>query len=320
MDYPGDPTQDMNDIGSYDKAAMRFGYANIVDVETNMNYKQQANGSASGSGTAYLQALDGFGGILGQQIGGNHYSTYADKYGLLGKCAPRKGWTGDPSDPLAMQCSGPSLDYVVERDMRSVDKFTPQITQANAGEVANFAVDKQGRVRHPYMFGSDEFADIGNIPVFRFDAGADPYEQMQFLISTYENRYIFNDFRRNLVTFNTGAVVQRTRERYWDKVQGISKSLALGIELLSSPGSDPTTDPGSLMPAALGSADAFSMFVRAITRPGPGTYVVTPASPGGAAEPLGQGVAARRLDLSECSSVELRERFTRERAGTLQLQ
>ncbi len=280
MDYPGDPTQDMNDIGSYDKAAMRFGYANLVDVDTNMKYSVLPDGSASGTGTAYLQALDGFGGILGQSIGRNHYSTYADNYGILGKCSPRPGWTGDPNDPLAMQCSGPSLDYVVERDMQSVDKFTPQITQANAGELANFAVDKKGRVRHPYMFGSDEFADIGNIPVFRFDAGADSYEQMQFLISTYENRYIFNDFRRNLVTFNTDAVVQRTRERYWDKIQGISKSLALGIELLTAPGSDPTTDPGSLMPAALGSADAFNMFTRAITRPGPGTYVVTQPSPG----------------------------------------
>ncbi|MBV9949136.1 MAG: zinc-dependent metalloprotease, partial [Myxococcales bacterium] len=33
MDYPGDQTQDMNDIGLYDKAAMRFGYADLVDVE-----------------------------------------------------------------------------------------------------------------------------------------------------------------------------------------------------------------------------------------------------------------------------------------------
>ena len=38
MDYPGDNTQDMNDIGSYDKAAMRFGYADIVDVEKNKKY------------------------------------------------------------------------------------------------------------------------------------------------------------------------------------------------------------------------------------------------------------------------------------------
>jgi hypothetical protein len=172
--------------------------------------------------------------------------------------------------------------------MRTVDQFNPAITAASPQNVANFAVDPQNRVRHPYMFGSDEFADTGNVPVFRFDAGADSYEQMQFLISTYENRYIFNNFRRNQVLFNTGSVVDRIRERYWDKIQGISKSFALGIELETRPGADPTTDPGDLMPIALGSADAFSMFARAITRPNPGTYVVTPASAGGAPNPWGR--------------------------------
>ena len=43
------------------------------------------------------------------------------------------------------------------------------------------------------MFGSDEYADTGNVPVFRFDSGADAYEQVQFLTSVYENRYIFDN-------------------------------------------------------------------------------------------------------------------------------
>jgi hypothetical protein len=288
MDYPGDPTQDTNDIGPYDKAAMRFGYADLVDVEKNMKYVAQSDGSATGSGVDYLRSLDGFGGILGRSVGGHHYSMYNDLYGILGSCSARPGWTGAAGDPLAMQCSGPNLDYVAERDMRTVNQFTAAIAQASPQTVANFAVDPQNRVRHPYMFGSDEFADVGNVPVFRFDAGADSYEQMEFLISTYENRYIFNDFRRNQVLFKTENVVDRTRERYWDKIQGISKSLALGIELETRPGADPTNDPGDLMPMALGSADAFAMFARALTRPGPGTYIVTPASPGGPPNPWGR--------------------------------
>jgi hypothetical protein len=163
--------------------------------------------------------------------------------------------------------------------MKSVDQFGPSLTQVNATFASHFAVDPQGRVRHPYMFGSDEFADIGNVPVFRNDAGADAYEQMQFLISTYENRYIFDNFRRNLVTFDTDAVVNRMRARYWDRIQDIAKGLALGIELETRPNRDPTTIPGDLMPYALGAADAFSMFARALTRPGPGTYVVTDPPP-----------------------------------------
>jgi hypothetical protein len=284
MDYPGDQTQDMNDIGLYDKAAMRFGYADIVDVENNKQYVSD-----------YLPALDGFGGILGNAIGQAHYTTYADKFGLLGDCSKaRPGWNGDPNDPLAKQCTGPDLDYVPLRDMRTVDKFGPQITQVRPDLVANFGLDAKGRVRHPYMFGGDEFADVGNVPVFRFDAGADSYEQFQFLISTYENRYIFNNFRRNRVTFQSNGVVSYLEDRYWNKIQALSKSLALGIELDTTAGSanmpanDPKKDPGQLMPLALGSADAFAMFARAITRPGPGPYVTTPPSPGGAPNPWGR--------------------------------
>lgn len=275
MDYPGDQTQDMNDIGLYDKAAMRFGYADLVDVETNMKYSP-VGGATAGTGADYLQAVDGFGGIFGNSIAGQHYSTYADRYRLLGDCSrPTAGWNGDPADPLAKQCTGPSLDYVARRDMKTVDQFSPSYTAVLPQLVANFAVDPQNRVRHPYMFGGDEFADVGNVPVFRFDAGADSYEQMQFLVSTYENRYIFNDFRRNQVLFNSQAVVNRLKDRYWDKIQAMTKSLALGVELLSQPGNDPTADPGRLMPLSLGAADGFAMFVRALTRPAPGPYITT---------------------------------------------
>ncbi len=306
MDYPGDQTQDMNDIGLYDKAAMRFGYANLVDVEKTRTYTEQ-RGTAYGSNNAldYIDAVDGFGGIFGSSIGGNHYSTYADRYGLLGTCKPKENWTGDPNDPLSQQCTGADIDYAAERDMKTVDKFSSGITAVRPDLVAHFAVDARGcdttslwspnggcpsasrnRVRHPYAFGSDEFADFGNVPVFRFDAGADSYEQIQFLVSTYEDRYIFNNFRRNRVTFSTMGVLNQLCDRYWSKIQYITKSLALGIELLTQPGQpDPTTDPGQLMPLAMGSADGLAMFVRALTRPAPGPYVVQQPTPGGPSSP-----------------------------------
>jgi hypothetical protein len=295
MDYPGDPTQDTNDIGLYDKAAMRFGYANVVDVEQNLQAVVRPGGTTGGSGYDFVgavQLLDGWGGIFGYPYGttfqggsGNHYSTYADKYGLLEKSCgtvKRPGYSGDPQSPLAYVCTGSSLDYVAERDMRSIAKSSQTDLMANAANVANFAVDAQNRVRHPYMFAGDEFADIGNVPVYRFDAGADAYEQMQFLVTTYENRYIFNNFRRGRVSFSTHKAVDYVETRYWDKIQSMTKSLALGVELLTSPGgADPTADPGLLMPLALGAADGFNMFARAMTRPEPGLYSTAPAGPGG---------------------------------------
>jgi hypothetical protein len=294
MDYPGDQTQDMNDIGPYDKAAMRFAYADIADVEQNLKAVVGAGGATAGSGYDFVggvQLLDGWGGIFGYTYGttfqggqGNHYSTYADKYGLLEKgcgTVPRPGWNGDPQSPLASVCTGPSLDYVAVRDMRSIAKVSQTDARTNTSNVANFAVDAKNRVRHPYMFAGDDFADYGSVPVYRFDAGADAYEQMQFLVSTYEDRYIFNNFRRSRVTFSTHKAVGYVEDRYWDKIQGMTKSLAFGVEALTSPGSDPTANPGLLMPLALGATEGFKMFVRAMTRPEPGQYATAPAGPGG---------------------------------------
>jgi hypothetical protein len=292
MDYPGDQTQDMNDIGPYDKAAMRFGYADVVDVDNDAYLpKAEGDGSAEGGrgsfakGGAYLVALDGFGGIGGHAIGGYHYSQYNDKFHILRTCSEPT----NAADPLTARCDGFDLDYVSLRDMVPAAKFGQAVLDIAPFTAASFAVwvpppgqagdakARRFRVRHPYMFGSDEYADSGNVPVFRFDAGADSYEQFQFIISTYENRYIFDNFRRDRTTFNSGAVIARAMDRYFDKVQGMTKSLAL---LVGLDGDSALSDPGGLMPLALGASDGLAMFARIMTRPEPGAYQIQASSNG----------------------------------------
>ena len=290
MDYPSDITQDMNDLDAYDKTYVRFAYDGIVNVDTDTEFNKAARDGGQtpatprGKAVAYLQAQDGFGGIGGSTVAGLHYSQYADHFNLLGTCS---GAT-DPKDPLSAKCSGPPMEYVARRDMRTVSKYGDIYLSVRPDLVSNFAVacgpsvDKmgtacavptelQGKVRHPYMFGSDEFADIGNVPVFRFDSGADPYEQIQFVTSVYENRYIFDNFRRNRVGFNTRAVNNRIMGRYLDKLQDMTKTLGLLVEIYSN-ATQQLKDPGGLMPLALGSADTLSTFVRILTRPEPGSY------------------------------------------------
>ncbi len=281
MDYPGDQTQDMNDLGPYDKAAMRFCYGDVVDVDKDAiydpTYKNAKGQRAANKGDAWLQALDGFGGIGGATVGGYHYSQYADKFGSLGKCTG-----GSAADPLSAKCTGYPLEYVPVRDMATVPKYGPEYLGVRADLVSEFSVvstDPKGsqRVRHPYMFGSDEFADFGNIPVFRFDAGADAYEQIQFLTTTYENRYIFDNFRRDRITFSSHGALDRTISRYFEKVQGIVKSLALLIGFQNN-ASQALNDPGGLMPLGLGSSDVLAHFARVLTRPEPGGYAMSTLS------------------------------------------
>jgi hypothetical protein len=344
MDYPGDQTQDMNDIGFYDKAAMRFGYSDVVDVDTdthvnvscasnaktcNIDAQTTALGHAADKGSAYLSVLDGFGGIGGETVGGYHYSTYNDNFHILGTC----GTQTDPQDPLSATCSGPPLDYRARRDMVDIQKYGqatfnsmkqqwqysyPDSTAlAAVGEAgvltAHFSVDpKTGMVRHPYMFGSDEYADIGNQAVYRFDAGADEYEQFQFLISTYENRYIFDNFRRGRTTFDTSVQVKRAQSRYFDKIQQMTQGLALLVELDGNPTIDPSqnnpninntapevvaelNDPGALMPSALAAADGLAMWVRILTRPEPGVYTIQQPGDTGLSLPFAQTSSVNEL-------------------------
>ncbi len=270
MDYPGDQTQDMNDIGAYDKAAMRFQYGQVVDVDTDKTLK-------STQGQAYLTALDGFGGIGGggNQIGGLHYSKYNDTYGILGNC----GAPTDPNDLTTAKCDGFKLNYIPIRDMSApVPKYGVQYLAYRPDLVSYWATTQdQKATRHPYMFGSDEFADIGNMPIYRFDAGADNYEQMQFIISTYENRYIFDNFRRNRTTFQSINVMNRVQDRYFDKLKDSMKTFGLLIELDPNAQSS-EQDPGNLMPMALAGPDMMATFMRVMSRPEPGMYTITAPS------------------------------------------
>ncbi len=267
MDYPGDQTQDMNDIGLYDKAAMRFGYADLVDVDHTIRTGAEK--------TLYDGRFDGFGGISGpfditaySNAGPSsaHYSSFNDMYNLLGNCSTQT----DPTDLLSSHCDGVALDWTARRDM-----LTGKDAIYSDAPTINWEHNSKNQIRHPYMFGSDEFADFGNMPVFRFDAGADAYEQAQFITSTYENRYIFVNFRRDRTDFDTDAVESRIESRYFDKLTTATKALGLYLtELGSQAGSftDPVQGAGLLFPHTLASAISMNEFIKVFTRPEPGIY------------------------------------------------
>jgi hypothetical protein len=248
MDYPGDTSQDFNGLGPYDKAAVRFFYGETFDVDAEMNAAKKND---------YPDYLGNTSPFYFSQ---KHYSEFNDAYNLIRNCAAPT----DPNDPLTGKCEGPKLDYVRYSDMKNVGN-------------SNWAFDKKDRVRHPYMFSSDEFASPTNVESTRFDSGADPYEKMQFLVTAYENRYIFDNFRRGRVQFNSQNVVNRAGGRYFDMIAGITKSLGLYSQIFGEIyGRDLVDqlvgDAAYLMPLALASSDGFSMFARIMTRPEPGEY------------------------------------------------
>ncbi len=277
MDYPGDQNQDMLVAGSYDRAALRFAYGGVVDVWAQQGRTVQ--GSGQGQATAYeLSAFTASPGLFGvyyfppvdvsQAYIFRHYSTYQREFDLLGECSD----SDDPSAVLGQTCNGAPMDVVDYRDLSDFAS-DPDYEEFSWGRVPK-AVDPDGRVRRGYMFSSDEYADSGNVPSFSDDAGADAYEQIRFLESAFENRYIFDYFRRNRVQFNSESTTSRVQYRYLDNLQLIAKAYFFGAILDGDP-TQPTTeflDDGNFGPLAVGSTFAFDMFARILTRPDPGYY------------------------------------------------
>lgn len=273
MDYPGDMAQETVDLGPYDKAAMRFVYGGLADVDDETRYSTDKAGT-------YLDKLDGFGGVSGpielafdnqtthsgELYGDGHYTTFNDRFNALGECSAQS----NPSDVLSAKCTGFKLKHRKLWDMRTC---TATDNQACSFQEKLWAFDPQGRVRHPYMFGSDEYADGGNVPVFRNDAGADPYEQMAFLVNNYENRYIFTHFRKKNRMFFTGNVVNRIENRYLQKMQAVTKAIGLYYSILPPDYIDLyMKTAGGLGPHLLASAKGFDEYASIMTRPEPGKY------------------------------------------------
>ena len=80
-------------------------FLRIADI---LQHLDQGRQTTNDKATAYISALDEFGGIAGRTVGGQHYSTYQDKFHILGTCTDET----EPGNPLSAKCSHFDLDYV----------------------------------------------------------------------------------------------------------------------------------------------------------------------------------------------------------------
>ncbi len=304
MDYPGDVTQDMLDIGAYDRAAIRFLYTDVADIwndprvsctlgtpDATGTVPPLKNSSCTADGGMLADQLDSFGGITGAWYGSNtslnnaiHYSKLDQRLDLIRNCkpadpSPPAGWdeaadgiydpTIDGQQVNGTECEGIPTDYVRYRDLLGI--------ASRDGITKKF--DRGGRVRRPYMFASDEYADIGNISVYRHDNGADAYEIASYFINEYEDVHAFDNHRRGRTTFTLSGAFMRSFTRYHEKLKEMSKAFALLQEIFggATPLGIPTIVDGpagdGLSKAhALATSLTFDHFARMLTRPTSGDH------------------------------------------------
>lgn len=320
MDYPGEVTQDMIGLGAYDFAAARMFYGQVTSVHADASY----NAGKPRSKALLTDITDNFGGIVGLQyhdatktqpfFGGSailHYSQLDRVYDLIHNCRTINPDDFKPSywdatweakygkwDPLLdglivqqpngsyTRCEEQQVDYVPYDQLRYPKNSELDSAFYRGGP----AVDKQSRTRVPYAFATDDWADLGNLSVFRHDNGADPYELFDFFITEQETRHIFDNYRRNRNSFSVKAASTRILERYNEKMRDAAKGLTLEYnffkdlaaqgQLLTSGAAD--IDGGlwtiisyNLWPdTLLASGIAFDHFARQIMRPESGPHVV----------------------------------------------
>jgi hypothetical protein len=303
MDYPGDVSQDLMGLGAYDYAAARLFYGDNVAVYTSPSY---AVGTPVASGL--LASTDTFGGLFGIKYGKRvgqgqnayvedfHYSQLQNEYGVIHSCypvqpTPPASWRPEVDgnwdavldgrvvsvDGAATKCRQESVDYVGYTQLRAPTDEELAGAYFRGGP----AVDPQGRLRVPYSFATDSWADTGNVSVFRHDNGADPYEQTQFLITTQENRHIFDNYRRGRTTFSARGAADRSFGRYNEKLLGIAGGLGFYANIYQSFGTAQGYTFDTIWPFIvdayvkdnmIAATVAFDHFARQLSRPHAGEH------------------------------------------------
>lgn len=302
MDYAGETTQDLLGLGAYDFAAARMFYGDVASVLTDSTIRAGQN-KAKG----VLGKIDNFGGIVGIQfefpdetgdLANIHYTQLQEKYGMIRDCVavdPNRFKPATWNESLMgawhpvvdglmvavngeyKKCKQLSVDYVNWSKLRA----------ASASEGSNVrsdhVIDPNGRVRAPYGFATDRWADLGNLSVYRHDNGADPYELFDFLITQQEVNHIFDNYRRGRQTFSVRNASSRTLSRYNEKLRDAAKGMGLLANIYRDFALAQNYDYGTLWPYIateffkdnmLASGMGFDHFARQLARPEAGPHML----------------------------------------------
>lgn len=297
MDYPGERSQEFLGLGAYDFAAARMLYGDTVSVFADESYNI---GTPRAAGL--LPITDNIGGITGlaYKIGEEdiHYSALQKNFDLISNCKPvnvedfkPKYWNEalrGPWDPTLdgwivkvggefTRCDQPEVDYV---RWESLD--VPTADDAGGFYSGGNAIDKDGRLRVPYNFGTDTWADLGNLSVYRSDNGADAYELFDFFISDQEVNHIFQNYRRGRQTFSVRGAFGRvlsSNEKLRDAAKGLGLFANIYKDFTLDQGFDfdtfwPALAPTFFKDQLLASSLAFDHFTHLLARPQAGEHYV----------------------------------------------
>lgn len=250
MDYGNSfVASDTHGLGHYDKAAIKMGYGDMVEV-----FNAAPDSLAVNLIHAFQRGdwpvafkIESF---YDQEAVAYQYTDMPDVLGNLAALEER------------VDVAYPSL---------RPDPFLLE----NAGVTDNIQ-DAFGRPSVPYRFCSDE--EVGLRPECQqFDSGADVYESVNSVIDTYWNHHIFDAFRRGRVGFQTQWHAEKLYGRYFSKLKNVNQIYVLFRSVITDVFGPEYTQELWTRPDGMGAwttavGSAFQLLTQVVTTPEPGTY------------------------------------------------
>ncbi|MBE2250827.1 MAG: hypothetical protein IAE78_14920 [Myxococcus sp.] len=227
MDYAGKIFTDWNGLGKYDEAAIIFAYTAVSKpggtgaATTDTSYVEVFNGARRD--TMQFRGSDGNQmSISGAQVDlplvnvthtNPNVRNYTERFHY--SLAPLHFGEGPATNISAVIDDGieklKSRRLVKYEDVRRDEERVREILNgdpslANDPDRANGVIGTS-LLRVPYMFCSDESADGPVQSCYRFDRGADYYEQTRNHLEDYWNYYVDTHFRRDRAFFSGNGAV-----------------------------------------------------------------------------------------------------------------
>jgi len=200
MDYGGRFNADFHGLGHYDVAALAAGYGDLVEVfDDDAIAGMQQGGRALGVDvrTAALDANQVRNPVLNQGL--ENALPYQGQAGMMASHYTNFPTMFGGAENIAKRRFIPRTDYLT---LLNNQQSLP------ATETASLPV------KVPYLSCYDEFVDsVDNC--HRWDQGADPYEIVANNLTSYREYYVFNNFQRDRVGFDSFQVYQRVLSRYF---------------------------------------------------------------------------------------------------------
>lgn len=278
MDYGYDFNTDLVGIGSYDRAAMKFIYGGVVEVlPASSNVAKQIAPIHSNPLTEQWMVKRNDP-TMGDAVQPTHYTSLARilQNEKLIFDATRCRAPKTPAEEYAAidgkVCTDAIKEHASVRDMVS-----GPLKGIDDNMSAPLWRSTDGRIRWPYRFGTDEYANTPH--GMRFDAGADIYEAAANVGKLYEYRYILDYFRRGRRGWLTWSASSRIWDRYFSRMHsfGWLATSKLGMYAAMYPDKKVTENPAINSDDwgrgySLALTTLFESIEKAVLRPQPGQY------------------------------------------------